>query len=272
MWDTLKKVDKVTTIANEDTKIKLITPSSNKYCNVVKIDFKRAFTNYSIKYLSKDELKLYNYFCNKVSRLYILPESKKYLYNYALTNIIMTMSGSAKLNDLRYDVYNDVLYMASRYGDILKSEVDGCYVYTNEYNYNYMEVLGEYSVFKYDYIYFLDKGLQINKYKNITEVKGLNKLDPNIYSMIIREFLNKFNDSVIDNFFYSDKYNMHIIDWCKKSKDGLTGTLCLRNTVLSVDTHDEYNVEQLNKYKNYISKNAYFSKIEKILQQLMLYK
>ena len=259
---------------NNDTsnKIKLINPEVGKYNNIVKIDFKRAFTNYSIKYLSKEELRLYNYFCNKISRSYLLPESKKYLYNYVLTNIILSYSGKNKLNQLRYDVYEDVLYMGKRYGDIIKSEVDGCYVVTNEYNYTYMDVLGEYSVFKYDYIYFLDKGVQINKYEKSVEIKGINKLEPNIYSMFIKEFLIKRSDNVIENFFYSNKYNMHVIDWCKKSKDGLKGNLCLKNSVIDLDIITAEDVYKINTYKEYLNKNRYFLKISKVLEELMLFK
>ena len=254
------------------TKIKLIRPIDGKYTRIIKVDFKRAFTNYSVKYLSTEELKLYNYFCNKISRAYLLQESKKFLYNYVLTNIITNISGKEKLNQLRYNVYEDVLYLASRYGEIIKSEVDGCYVMTNETNYNYLEVLGEYSILKFDCIYFLDKGLQISKLnKDKVEVKGINKNEPNIYTIVLREFVKNFKDSLLDKFFFNNKVN-YISDWIKKSKDGLTGTLCLKNTIINVDTSTSDKISYLDKYNTYLSKNAYFSKVSKYLEQIMLYK
>ena len=266
------KIDKQSDLDdNTETKIKLVTPPINRFTNVVKVDFKRAFTNYGVKYLSDSEKRLYNYFCNKISRAYILPESKKYLYNYVLTNIILNYSGKSKLNQLRYDVYDDVMYIASRYGDVIKSEVDGCYVCTKEYNYSYFDIYGEYSIFKYDYIYFLDKGVQISHYNNKTDIKGFNKTDPNIYTIIIKSFLKKFDDSVIDNYFYKE-LKTPVIDWCKKSKDGTTGTLCLKNTVLNVDTQTEKDVYNLDKYKESLSRNLYFKKVSTVLQQLMLLK
>lgn len=265
-----KKVDKQNAVDDEvKDKIKLITPDVNKYTNIIKIDFKRAFTNYGINYLTLESLRLYNYFCNKISRAYILPESKKFLYNYVLTNIILSYSGKSKLNQLRYDVYEDVMYMASRYGEVIKSEVDGCYVLTNEHNYSYLEIYGEYSIFKYDYIYFLDKGIQISQYNKKLDLKGLNKNDPNIYSMIIKSFLKKFDDSVLNNYFYRE-LKIPVIDWCKKSKDGNTGTVCLKHSVINVDTKTEEDVYNLDKYKESLSRNMYFNKISNILQQLLL--
>lgn len=267
-WD---KVSKQKDTSDPTTKIKLIIPREGKYTNIIKIDFKRAFTNYSIQYLPKEELKLYNYFCNKVSRAYLLPESKKFLYNYVLTNILTNCCGKEQLNQLRAGVYEDVLYLASRYGDIIKSEVDGCYVLTNEHTYNSLEVFGEYNVLKYSCIYFLDKGLQINQYNDKVDIKGITKNEPNIYTIVIKEFLKRMNDSLLDRFFYNDKIS-YMSDWIKKSKDGNTGSLCLKNSIISVNTTTEKDIEQLYKYTEYISKNAYFNKMSKYLEQIMLYR
>jgi hypothetical protein len=254
---------------NSSTKIKLVNPQEGKYNNIIKIDFKRAFTNYGIRYLDKEALKLYMYFCNKVSRSYILPESKKFLYNYVLTNIITNYSGKEQLNLLRANVYDDVLYLASRYGEVIKSEVDGCYVITDCKDYYNFEVFGEYNIVNFNYIYFIDK-LQISNVQNKIVVKGIDKTSPNIYTMLITNFLKNMNDKFLNSFFFNP-ITTQISDWCKKSKDGNTGKLCLKNSIIDVDMSTIEKVNALNKYKDYISKNAYFNKLKTILTKIMLY-
>ena len=265
-WSKIQiKADK----SNSTTKIKLVNPYEGKYTNIIKIDFKRAFTNYGVQYLDKETLKLYQYFCNKVSRAYILPESKKFLYNYILTNILISYHGKEQLNLLRFNVYDDVLYLASRYGEVIKSEVDGCYVITDCKDYYNFEVFGEYNIVNFKYIYFVDK-LQISNVQDKVVVKGMDKLTPNIYTMLIANFLKNMTDNFLNSFFFNP-ITTQISDWCKKSKDGNTGKLCLKNSIIDVDMSTPEKVNALNKYKEYISKNAYFNKLKNILTKIILY-
>lgn len=267
-WQTIQKQDS----ANNDvsTKIKLVSPLEGKYTNVVKIDFKRAFTNYSLKYLSLSEIKIYNYFCNKISRAYLIPETKKFLYNYCLTNIVTHYSGKEKLNQLRYSVYQDVLYLASRYGEVIKSEVDGCYVVTEDPSFYNFEVFGEYSVVHFDDIYYIDR-LQISKIKDKIVVKGLDKMSPNIYTLLIVGFLRHKSDRYLYNYFYNP-ITLPISDWCKKSELGNNGRICLKNMIVDIDVSDSLKVYNADAYREHLSRNAYFDKVKNVLMKIMLFK
>ena len=242
--------------------IKLIVPVDGYYNHIIKIDFKRAFTNYVVNLMTPSELKVYQYYCNKVSRLDIFESSKKYLYNYFLTNLI----NNDKLKELRYNVYQDVLYLASHYGEIIKSEVDGCYVKTNRENFCYYNVYGEYNLKKYDSIYFVDK-LQIMKHNDTVQIKGINKATPNILYKLIRDMVNEKSDRVIYEYFTNS--SIHISDWFYKSDDGNSIKILLKNLTVSSKTETFDDIQKIKKYSEHINRNKYFDSIKSTLIKLM---
>jgi hypothetical protein len=242
--------------------IKLVNPEQGCYKHIMKIDFKRAFTNYVVQLMNADELSLYNYYCNKVSRMYMFESSKKYLYNYFLTNII----DNNKLKELRYNVYEDVLYLASHYGDIIKSEVDGCYVQTNREDCAYYDVYGEYNTKLYDNIYFVDK-LQIMQRKDKVQIKGITKNTPNIVYKLFRDIVKEKDDRVIYNYF-TDK-SIHISDWFHKSDDGNSIKIMLKNMTVNAKTETYEDIKKIQKYSEYINRDKYFDSVKNTLIRLM---
>ena len=257
-----KEVTSKKTPSSNELNIKLVTPTQSYYKHIVKIDFKRAFTNYVVKLMTPSELSTYNYYCNKVSRLYIFESAKKYLYNYFLTNII----DNNKLKELRYDVYEDVLYLASHYGDIIKSEVDGCYVQTNREDCMYYDVYGEYNTKLYDSIYFVDK-LQIMQSKDRVQIKGINKNTPNILYKLIRDLTKEKNDKVIYDYFNNP--SIHISDWFLKSDNGNSIKIMLKNMTVNAKTETYDDIKKIQKYSEYINRDKYFDMIKGSLSKLM---
>ncbi len=248
--------------SSNDLNIKLVQPNQGCYKHIVKIDFKRAFTNYVVKLMDPKELSIYNYYCNKVSRLHMFESAKKYLYNYFLTNII----SNNKLKELRYGVYEDVLYLASHYGDIIKSEVDGCYVQTNREDCSYYNVYGEYNTKLYDSIYFVDK-LQIMQSKDKIQIKGINKNTPNILYKLIRDLAKEKNDRVIYNYFTDP--TIHISDWFHKSDDGNSIKIMLKNMSVNAKTETYDDIKKIQKYSEYINRDKYFDSVKGTLIKLM---
>ena len=259
-WNEVTK-PKVTPTNN--LTIKLVNPEERVYKHIVKIDFKRAFTNYVVKLMSKEELSIYNYYCNKVSRLNIFESSKKYLYNYFLTNII----DNNKLKELRYDVYSDMLYLASHYGNIIKSEVDGCYVETNREDLIYYDVYGEYNIKVYDSVYYVDK-LQILQSNDKVQVKGINKNNPNILYKLVRDLVQYKNDSVLYKYFNDS--TIHISDWFYKSDDGRSIKINLKNVVVNAKTETYEDIKKIQKYSEYINRDKYLESMQGTVTKLML--
>lgn len=257
-----KEVNLTKSSSSNTLNIKLVNPSQSCYKHIVKIDFKRAFTNYVVRLMNKNELLTYNYYCNKVSRLYMFESAKKYLYNYFLTNII----DNNKLKELRYSVYEDVLYLASHYGDIIKSEVDGCYVQTNREDCAYYDVYGEYNTKLYDSIYFVDK-LQIMQSKDRVQIKGINKNTPNILYKLIRDLVKEKNDRVIYNYFTDQ--TIHISDWFQKSDNGNSIKIMLKNMTVNAKTETYDDIKKIQKYSEYINRDKYFDSVKSTLIKLM---
>lgn len=257
-----KEVKKQISQSNNLLNIKLVNPEEKCYKHIIKIDFKRAFTNYVVRLMNPKELSIYNYYCNKVSRSYMFESAKKFLYNYFLTNLI----DNNKLKELRYDVYSDMLYLASHYGNIIKSEVDGCYVETNREDLSYYDVYGEYNIKKYDSIYYVDK-LQVLQTKDKVQIKGINKNSPNIYYRLIRDLVQYKDDRVIYNYFNDP--SIHISDWFYKSDDGNSIKILLNNLTVSSKTETFENIKNIQKYSDHINRDKYLDSIKGSLIKLM---
>lgn len=244
--------------------VKLINSPSGNYSNVLKIDFKRAFSNYAVQIMPKREYGVFENFSYKIAKLPIPRTAKKFLYNYILTNIFMTGSGSSNLNNLRHLVYDDVINLSSSLGTIIKSEVDGCYVQYNPKYFNSgsisFETFGNITLQKFKNVFLLDRVMVLVKEDGSARIKGLEKLYPNIFKKTLLELVSKRNDSVLDNFLYSDKIN--ILEWCYKSKDGNTVKLHISNSTVELDMREKSDTLGLSDFSSKLNREHYYSKIQ----------
>lgn len=223
LWEYIK-AHKINGSDEEPTnvpKVSMIKPSNGVYFNVLKLDFEKAFTNYITMLADSNFVNVFGDFCRMIAKAYLPRKAKKFLYNYALTNLIVNTRGRSLLYELRERVYNDILYAASCMGEILRTEVDGAYISTHLTEPIIHDTFGKITTTKINWMISLDSIL-IAKAQGKCIIKGLNKYDPNIYWKLITDVLKAdtaySKDVVVDDFFESDK--THILDWFYKTEDG----------------------------------------------------
>lgn len=239
---------------------KMIIAENGIYDNVIKIDFTRAFVNYSIKAMTAKTYEMFVNYCYTIAKLPILKSTKKFLYNYTLTNLIMIYDGNTTLHKLRSLVYNDVLYLATKYGIPLKSEIDGCYI-KSKVKPEQIEntgIFGDFKVIAYSKLILIDNtiiGVNDIKSKNLL-LKGFDKLYPNIVKIFLSNFVSKMNDSALDEFFYN--YKVNILDWCNKSKDGKTVGLHLKGFDVNVKGETKEDIMKLKEYTELLNREQYY--------------
>ncbi len=275
-WKELKPYSKRTTPSkpNDEFIIKYIYPKQELFAsNIIKIDMQRAFTTYAEQVLDADALALYTKMCTILASSSYLPKrAKKFLYNYFLTNIIIHCMGIDTLYKLRYMVYDDVLYVAERIGDIIKSEVDGAYIkpYKMRILNDIYDIYGQISTTVYKWVLFKQKYMigVINKNNQVT-FKGFDSLSPNIfYSLISRLCLatsERDMDYIIDTFLFNNTDSL--LDFAYKTTDGSSIKLKLKNMTAIINS-DDIDLSSYNDMHNRIDFAYYVNEIYPILSSI----
>lgn len=270
-WSTINK-----NINNESNlkDVKFIQPKDNVISfSTIKLDFQKAFTTYSIEMFNDDILKKYIYFCKKTSSLKLPSSAKKFLYNYFLTNLVINEVGKDSLKELRKKVYEDVLYISDKIGDVLKTEIDGSYVICkNNENLKYFyDVYGQFTAKKYKWLMIIDKFLIGKESCNKVIIKGFEKTKPNVLYDFVTDVVssnsNKDRDFIIDQFMFSNRYPT--IDWSYKNLDGNNLNIILKNMKLnlSCDSQD-FDIKELNNLNKKINREYYLNEVYPIISFL----
>jgi len=267
LWEYIKQHKKHNLEDNHNFKTPLINNDSGIYFNVIKIDFQRAFTNYIKKVLNDNHLNIIKHFFKEVSTLFLPTSAKKFLYNYTLTNIIVNLLGKATLAELRYTVYQDVMYLASQLGEILKSEIDGAYIITPLKELPVFDVYGQLTLEKYRWLVWDNPIMIGTDYAfNKTVIKGLGKRSPNTLfktlENIISSKTNKERDLHIENFFYTPS---HILDWCYKKENGNEIELSLKTSDITIPSLTNEDILDIQDLFDSLNKDNYFKHIKNVL-------
>lgn len=269
LWEYIKHNKSV--VLNDDTdsfKTPLINNDSGIYFNVIKIDFQRAFTNYIKKVLDGKHLAIIQVFFQKISKAFLPISAKKFLYNYTLTNIIVNLLGKNTLAELRYTVYQDVLYLASQLGDILKSEVDGAYIITPLKELPIFDVYGQLTIEQYKWLVW-DAPIMIgtDSASNNTIIKGIGKKMPNVLFKTLESIVcsktNAERDLYLEKFFYSPK--THMLDWCFKKEDGNEIEIALNTTDITMPSITSTDIYDLQDLVSVLNRDKYFTYLQSVL-------
>lgn len=265
LWEYIKQYKKnIDEEENHNYKTPLYNTDSGIYFNVMKIDFQRAFTNYLPKVVNDDIFSIIKKFCKQISLLYLPLRAKKFLYNYTLTNIIVNLVGKNVLAKLRRTVYDDVLYLSEKLGDVIKTEVDGAYIQTPLKDAILFDVYGNITTKTYKWLIWNNPimiGLEENKSK--VTIKGLGKYMPNIFDKTFNILVSGSNterDQCIEDFLYSKK--IHILDWCLKTNTGEQIELLCKNNTIKMESIQTTDINDLCELTSTIDKDKYFTYIE----------
>jgi hypothetical protein len=256
------------------TDLKFISPNNNSiYFKCIKLDFQKAFTTYVEQMFDEETKKLYHKFCFKTAKSNLCSSSKKFLYNYFLTNLLINTYGKDELIRLRTTVYEDVLYISEKIGTILKSEIDGAYIHSNNVDVlkYYYDVYGQFTSTQYKWLMFIDNFLIGKKNDNNVTIKGFEKSKPNVlYNFttdIVSANSNKQRDQIVDKFIFNNDYP--ILDWAYKNNDGSSINLKLKNMNLNIDCNSENsNIYELSNLHNKLNRDVYLNEIKSILSFL----
>jgi len=270
LWDYIKQNKCIVDNETDDFKTPLINNDDGIYFNVLKIDFQRAFTNYIFKTVPSHIYNIIKSFCIEISKLYLPSKAKKFLYNYTLTNILVNMIGKKQLAILRKTVYDDVLYVCTQLGEIIKTEVDGAYITTNLQEIPIYDIFGSLTIRSYKWIVW-NKPIMVGlrKDKNTTTVLGLGKYIPNIFYKTLENIVigsNMQRDECIECFLYSP--SIHILDWCYKTEDGLKIELDCQNSKIELETKNVKDIEDLRELSSMLNRDKYFETISNILMMV----
>lgn len=254
--------------------IRFIKPNDNIISfSTIKLDFQKAFTTYSIEMFDENILKKYLYFCKKTSSLKIPSTAKKFLYNYFLTNLVINELGKNALTELRKKVYEDVLYISDKVGEILKTEIDGSYVICrDENNLKYFyDVYGQFTSKRYKWLMIIDKFLIGKELCDKVVIKGFEKTKPNVLYDFITDIVssnsNKERDLIIDQFMFSNKYPT--IDWSYKNIDGTNLIIILKNMQLNLSCESQdFDIREINNLNKKINKEYYLNEVYPIVSFL----
>lgn len=270
LWDYIKQNKCIVDDDTDEFKTPLINNEDGIYFNVLKIDFQRAFTNYIYKTVPTHIFHIIKKYCNIVSQLYLPSKAKKFLYNYTLTNILVNMVGKKELAKLRKTVYDDVLYICSQLGDIIKTEVDGAYLSTPLKEIPIYDVFGNITIRQYQWIVW-NKPVMIGlrKDKKVPTILGLGKYVPNIFYKTLETLVSSSNiqrDECVESFLYSP--SIHILDWCFKTELGDSIEIESKNSKINLDTKNNNDIEDLRELSTMIDRDKYFNHISNIIMMI----
>ncbi len=271
-WNSINKNNNTNESSLED--VKFINPKDNTIAfSVMKLDFQKAFTTYSMKLFDEDLLKKYRYFCEKTARLMLPSSSKKFLYNYFLTNLLINEVGKDALKTIRKKVYDDVLYIADSIGDILKTEIDGAYIVcknTDALKYFY-DVYGQFTIKIFKWVMLINRFLIGKTSCDKVTIKGIEKTKPTVLYDFITDIVSanryKDRDYIIDQFMFGNKYPT--IDWSYKSNDGNNIQIVLKNMKLNLSCDsDTFDVKEISNLNEKLNRDHYLNEVYDILSFL----
>lgn len=255
---------------------KLYTPKDGLYYNVYKIDFDRAFTTYIFE-TAKNNIDLLNdftYLCNLIATKKLPQKTKKFLYNYTLTNLISKVYGIEYLYQLRKKVYDDVITVSKSNGEILKTEIDGAYIHVDRnkdirFHHN---VYGNLSFKKIKWIMFLGNKMIGKSENEKIIIKGYGKVEPNISKQTIKKFVESKNNcernKILDEFFNMNR--SHILDWGIKNSNGTKLSYHINGgTIISFECNNENDLEDINDMKSDLDRDKYIKRIFDVISSIM---
>lgn len=270
LWDYIQNNKSITKNGDTDQyKTPLFTAENGVYYNVVKVDFRRAFTNYVLTVIDQPYRDITQNYLQQISKLPIPSDAKKFLYNYTITNILVNLIGNTALAKLRRTVYDDVLYIASQCGLLIKTEVDGAYIQTPLTELPVYDVYGQLTISPYKWVVWNNPIMVGQRINGIPSIKGLGKYTPNILAKTLETITTPSyteRDKVIENFLYSP--NIHILDWCYKTECGDKIELILKNSSISMPSSNNDDITNLNELQSTLDRDKYLDVIENTIQIL----
>ena len=271
MWDVIKNTSDE--YYNKDLildGVKLVKGDPGVYYNVVKIDLNKAFTNYIFSVANEKFLNIFKNICYEIAKTKIPKSSKKFLYNYTLTNLLTKKFNINTLYELRFKVYEDVLYSASKMGNIIKTEIDGAYIQTYMKEIPKLDISGKLTITKYNWLILYEK-LLIGKTKNnVIKLKGFSYDTPNIQKHYLKKLLlcntNKQRDLLIEEYLFSN--NIHILDWAYKTVNGEKILLKYDNVNIEMNSITDKDISMLNDSIKNINRDNYIKEILPVYSML----
>jgi len=270
LWEYIKQ-NKITDTSETDDTITFPETGNGFYPHVLKVDFQRAFTNYIELVIDTEFITIFERFCMSVARLRIPSSAKKFLYNYTLTNLLISLRGKANLYKLRRTVYDDVLHVSNSLGgEIIKAEIDGAYVQTimNEPYVN--DVYGNVTCKQFNYVLIAKNKLMGLTTTNDVTLKGISKNQPNIFKKMIQKIIStpiNERDKVLDDFLFSDKH--HILDWCFKTDNGDKVKIKLNKLDIELTAMTAHDVADMQELMKSVNREAYLLEIYDVISILM---
>lgn len=239
------------------------------YYGVVKIDFKRAFTNYTERVFDQAFVKILKSFYMDIAKLYLPKSAKKFLYNYTCTNLTIHLLGKDALGNLRKAVYDDVLYVSKYMGPIIKAEVDGAYILTKIKQPIVDDVFGTITVKPFKWL-LMQNNMLIGRLENgNVVVKGLGKRKPNRLNAMLVEMVegnNADRDNAIDKFLYN--LQTHVLDWAYKTEDGQKVRLLINNMNIEVDAATNEDIMDINNLLPQLNRDSYLEDVYDIASSI----
>lgn len=239
------------------------------YYGVVKIDFKRAFTNYAERVFDPSFVKILKRFYTDAAKLYLPKSAKKFLYNYTCTNLAVNLLGKEYLGRLRRVVYDDVLYVSKYMGPIIKMEVDGAYLLSTHKQPPVADVFGSITTKQFKWILIQNTMLIGKREDEKVTIKGLGGRTPNIFNSFLTNLVkgnNRNRDEAVDTFFYNIK--TPVLDWAYKTNDGNKIVLLGENMNIEVDTVTNEDIMDIDELLPQLSRDKYLNEIQDIVSSI----